>query len=225
MRNGTKKVPVPSKRPRGRPRSFDEAEALAALTRTFWVHGFAAASLDELAASAGINRPSLYATFGDKRAMYLRAVAEVTSRLEAAMERSLSPERPLADALAAFYAESIEQYSSGEPGPRGCFVVCTAPSAAVDEPEIKRALAGVLRTIDRGFEKPIAAARDRGELPPHADPRMLAMLAASALHSLAIRARAGESRARLVELSRAAVELILGVRPRDSDSAARRGRA
>lgn len=211
MRNSTK-VPRSSSatRPRGRPRAFDESEALAALTATFWVRGFAAASLDELAASAGVNRPSLYAAFGDKRAMYLRALRSFAAELEKALGPALAPERPLADGLAALYRESIDLYLSGLPGPRGCLVVCTAPSAALDDPEIRHALADVLRAIDRVFERRFERAKEMGEVAAGADPTALALVASSALHGLAIRARAGESRATLARLAAAAVQLITG---------------
>lgn len=207
MRSSTKNPP---QRGRGRPRAFDESEALAALTRTFWVHGFAASSLDDLAAAAGVNRPSLYAAFGNKQAMYLRVIAAFAAELEAALATALAPDRPLSDGLAALYRDSIALYLSGDPGPRGCLVVCTATSAALDEPDIKAALARVLRTMDRAFEKRFAAARDAGEIGQATDPRALALLASGTMHSLAVRARAGESRATLVRLAEAAVAILAG---------------
>jgi AcrR family transcriptional regulator len=93
MRDGTEST----SKPRGRPRAFEPSDALDALTKVFWTHGFAAASLDALAASAGVNRPSLYAAFGDKRTMYLRAIEKVAAGLEASMTRVLAGDRPLRD--------------------------------------------------------------------------------------------------------------------------------
>jgi AcrR family transcriptional regulator len=209
MRDSTKL----SSKPRGRPRAFEPNDALDALTNVFWTHGFAAASLDALAASAGVNRPSLYAAFGDKRTMYLRAIGKIAQQLEASMAQALAGDRPLRAELTAFYEESIEVYLAGEPGPRGCLVMCTAPSAAIDEPEVKDALREVLATIDRGFEKRLTSAREAGELATDTDVRALARVASSALHSLAIRARAGESRAHLRALARAAAALIVGAAP------------
>jgi AcrR family transcriptional regulator len=205
MRDGTK----PGTRGRrGRPRGFDEAEALAALTDTFWVHGFAAASVDELAASAGINRPSLYAAFGNKRSVYLRVIADFAEKLDDVLASTLSPERPLAEGLSALYRASIALYLSGESQPRGCLIVCTATTAAVDDPEIKQALAKILRAMDRALEKRLVRARDSGEIDEDAQPRGLARLASGTLHSLAIRARAGQSRATLQTLADAAVAAI-----------------
>lgn len=206
MRTGTKTTATGR---RGRPRGFDEGQALAGLTETFWVRGFAAASVDELAAAAGINRPSLYAAFGNKQAMYLRVIASFAEKLEATLAATLSVDLPVAQGLAALYEASIALYLSGEPHPRGCLAVCTATSAALDEPEIKQALARVLRTMDRALHKRLKLARDAGELTRDANPRARALLASSALHSLAIRARAGESRATLRLLADAAVKAVM----------------
>jgi TetR/AcrR family transcriptional regulator, copper-responsive repressor len=207
MQKGTKMAP---KVRRGRPRAFDEAQALAALTETFWVHGFAATSVDALAAAAGINRPSLYAAFGNKQAAYLRVVAGFAARLEEVLAATLAEDRPLADGLGELYRKSLALYLSGAPEPRGCLVVCTATAAALDEPEVKQALAKVLRVMDRALEKRLELARTTGELPGDANPRALALLASGALHSLAVRARAGESRATLLLLADTAVKAVVG---------------
>jgi hypothetical protein len=117
----------------------------------------------------------------------------------------------VSDELTTFYEESIAAYLDGESGPRGCLIVCTAPSSSLDEPEVKDALRAVLAMIDRGLEKRFATAREAGELATDTDVRALARVASSALHSLAIRARAGESRAQLLTLARASVALTVGV--------------
>ena len=67
MRNGTELA----KRSRGRPRAFIPSQVLDRVRTVFMEKGFAAASLDELAAASGLNRPSLYAAFGDKEQLYI----------------------------------------------------------------------------------------------------------------------------------------------------------
>ncbi len=184
-------------RPRGRPRTFDEDRLLDALLDTFWAKGFGGASLDDLAAAAGVKRQSLYLAFGDKEAMYLKAMARFASLLEAAFTQAFTPGRPLAEGLGAFYLQSLEHYLSGDGAPRGCFVLCTAPVEAPSVPAVRAALFGLLGRIDAAFERRFCAAADAGELAPTANPAALAGLAAAALHSLAIRARAGFDRAAL----------------------------
>lgn len=184
-------------KPRGRPRTFDEDQVLGAVLDVFWAKGYAACSIDELAAAARVSKPSLYAAFGDKRTMYLRALERVAGELGTALEAALGLDRPLADGLSAFFCASLERFMSGDQGPRGCLVLCTAATEAVEEPEIRKALARVLSEIDAGLERRFAAAKALGEISRSTDPQALASLAAAALHSLAIRVRAGEQRDRL----------------------------
>ena len=71
-------------RPRGRPRSFDETGALEKATQVFWSKGYDGVTIDDLVAGMGVGRPSLYAVFGDKRAIFLRvlrAYAETEGRI------------------------------------------------------------------------------------------------------------------------------------------------
>ncbi len=192
-------------KPRGRPRTFDEDRVLGSILDAFWTRGYTACSMDELAAAARVSKPSLYAAFGDKRATYLRAMERFTNEFEGAVEAALGPDRPLADGLLAFYQASLERFMSGDHGPRGCLVLCTAATEAVVEPEIRAVLAGVLSRLDCALERSFAAAIASGQISRDADPRALAALAAAALHSLAIRARAGEPRDRLDALITAAV--------------------
>ena len=192
-------------KPRGRPRSVDEGRVLGALLETFWTRGYTAVSIDELAQAAGVSKPSLYAAFGDKRAMYLRAMARFAGEFEGAVEAALTPARPLADGLLAFYQASLERFMSGDHGPRGCLVLCTAAAEAVVEPAIRDVLAGVLARLDGALERSFEAAKLSGQLSTSAEPRTLAALAAAVLHSVAIRVRAGEPRDRLDAIIAAAV--------------------
>lgn len=170
---------------------------LDALLDTFWTKGFGGASLDDLAEAAGVKRQSLYLAFGDKETMYLKAMARFAGWLEAAFVQAFAPGRPLAEGLRAFYLKSLEFYLSGDAGPRGCFVLCTAPVEAPSTPAVRAALATLLGRIDAGFERRFGAAAAAGEIAAAASPSTLAKLAAAALHSLAIRARAGADRAAL----------------------------
>ena len=70
-------------KPRGRPRSFDERDALEKATQVFWSKGYDGVTIDDLVAGMGVGRPSLYAVFGDKRTLFLRvlrAYAETEGR-------------------------------------------------------------------------------------------------------------------------------------------------
>jgi AcrR family transcriptional regulator len=201
-----KKSPPPP-RPRGRPRSFDEAEVLSSLLEVFWESGFSRASLEDLEVAAGLNRPSLYGAFGDKQQMYLRALAAFEARMVERLGPTLHPSKPLADGLRAFYEQALELYTGG--AARGCMVLSTAVAEAVADPAARKALTAVLARLDVALERRFTQAQQAGELTSTASPRSLALTATAVLHSLSLRARAGLPRARLVELIDAGLEVVL----------------
>jgi AcrR family transcriptional regulator len=196
-----------SSRPRGRPRSFDEDAVLAAVSDTFWQRGFSGCSLDDLAQAAGVTRPSLYVALGDKRSMYLRALERFEAELQAGLAACLEAKTPLRQGLLRFYRSSIELYCSGDAGPRGCLVVCTAPVEALHDVDVRALLAQVLAAMDKGFEARFEEALRDGEIAPDADVSARARVASSVVHSLAIRARAGATKEVLNGLAEAGAML------------------
>jgi AcrR family transcriptional regulator len=196
---------------RGRPRAYDPKTALQQALGVFWNTGYSGASLDSIATAAGMNRPSLYAAFGDKHALYIKALEQYWESAAAAMHDALADlNRPLAEALMLFYEGQLSIYFSGEGQPRGCFAIGTATTEAVEDAEIRDALSGLISKLDADLEARLRAAVHTGELPEGADPVALAALAAAMLYSIAIRARAGKSRAELTQLARHAVSVICG---------------
>src|ERR1700749_1598554 len=113
-------------RPRGRPRSFDESDALEKATQVFWSKGYDGVTIDDLVAGMGVGQPSLNAVFGDKRAIFLRALKAYAERKgESAAKALLSPKR-LRDSIAGFLRYAVE--SATEKGSsRGCRLICVAP--------------------------------------------------------------------------------------------------
>ncbi len=195
----------------GRPRAYDPQTALWRAMDGFWKSGYAGTSLDELCTETGMNRPSLYAAFGDKHTLYLKALAQYWQLSLVAMRDALTDSGySLREALMRAYDGQLEIYFSGEELSRGCFVIGTAITEAVEDPEIRSSLADGLRKLDADFEARFQLALERGELHGDADPSVLAVLASALLHTLAIRARAGVPRAELREIARKAVNVICG---------------
>jgi len=200
---------------RGRPRAYDPDEALAQATAAFWDAGYSATSLDDLSAATGMNRPSLYGAFGDKRALYLKSIEGYRAMAQAAMQKALPYEGSLREALTVLYERAISLYLSGEHGARGCLLTSTAATEAVMDPDIRRAARAALEEIDAAFETRIRHGRDHGDLPRSADPAMLGKLASAILHTLSIRARTGAPRALLEAIAESGVELICGTGKRE----------
>jgi AcrR family transcriptional regulator len=195
---------------RGRPRAYDAGTALKQATDTFWRGGYSGTSLDNISAATGMNPPSLYAAFGNKRALYLEALAHYWELSLAATREALAQDRPLRQSLMLAYDAALSIYFSGKGSARGCFVIGTAVTETLEDQEIRKSVAAGLRTIDADFEARFRDARDRGELNGNADPATLAILASATMHSIAIRARAGTPRSELREIARKAVSVICG---------------
>jgi AcrR family transcriptional regulator len=199
--------PEDGARRRGRPRSFDEDEVLEKARGVFWTLGYTAASLDDLAAATGLNRPSLYAAFGDKHALYMRALSRTRESAVAGMRAMMGREGPLREVLGALFDRAIAGYTSGEAA-RGCFIIGTATVQAVDDPEARALLAAFVADEDMVFRERFERAAN--ELAPGIDPADAAAMASAALHTLAIRARMGEPQAGLERVPHSAVRLICG---------------
>lgn len=199
MRTGTKIPP----RPRGRPRSFDRDTVLGAASQRFRTHGFAATSLDELAEATGVNRPSLYAAFGDKRGIYLAALERTHDWVQKSFLGLRAAGLPVRPMLERMFAFTIDIYRSGELGPSGCIALNTATAEAVTDPHIRAALERILDLEDREIEAALAEAGSPA-------PRAHANIVTSVLHSLSIRARAGTPRETLDRVAADCVDLIAG---------------
>ncbi len=176
----------------------------------FWRDGFAATSLDTISAATGMNRPSLYAAFGDKRDIYVKAYERYRERARLRMAEIFASELPARVLLRRIYGIAIDMYVSGEDGPRGCFTVMTATSEAVFDPVIRELAVTGLNEMDRAFVHMFKRAQEKGELATAADPAKLAQLATATIHTLAVRARVRVPRKELEAIADAAVDLICG---------------
>jgi AcrR family transcriptional regulator len=203
------KTGVNAPKRRGRPRTYQPEVALGKALDLFRKDGFAATSLDDLSAATGMNRPSLYGAFGDKRELYIKSYARYRADARAAMVDIFREELPIRKRLARIYAVALDIYLSGEAGPRGCFTVMTAASEAVFDPEIGAMVLEGFSELDRAFAACFRIARKQGELPETVDPVVLAQLASATIHTIAIRARARVPRKELEAIVKGAIEVMV----------------
>lgn len=194
--------------PAGRPRAFDPDKALDRALRVFWKRGYEGASLPELTRAMGINRPSLYAAFGNKEALFKKAIERYVS----------GPASPARDALQAptarevvqqLFAAGIELTTSSR-NPRGCFIVqgalaCGQDSETARRELLKRRAATELALRER-FERAIA----EKDLPTGTDAADLARYVTAILHGMAVQAAGGASRKSLQRVAKLALRAIPG---------------
>jgi AcrR family transcriptional regulator len=198
----------PSKKPRGRPRAYDPDVALARAMEVFWEAGYSGTSLDELGAGMGMNRPSMYAAFGDKESLYLEALRRYRDASRAGIRSALAPDRSLREGLRIVFAGAIELYLAGKGGARGCFLIGTAVTEAARNPKVRDLLRDSVHALDEVFQERMRVAREEGELPKTADVAGRARMASAVLETMSLRARAGEDKATLEAIAASSIDVI-----------------
>jgi TetR/AcrR family transcriptional repressor of nem operon len=135
-----------------RPRAFDDDKVLDAAIACFWQRGLAATSVRDLATEMGINGPSLYNAFGDKRALFARALERYAERSMRStiqrLEEELSPKGAIREFLRLLIRKSIT-----DPDRRGCLIVNSALEVSPHYPELGGAIASYLDEIEAFFRR------------------------------------------------------------------------
>ena len=193
---------------RGRPRQFDEDEALTGAMLLFWEKGLSATSLDDLAIVMNMNRPSIYNAFGNKDAIYRKSLARFCGQLDKGMQETLDASTSVDIGLNAFFEQAIEVYCGSNPQ-MGCLMICTAPSEAVSNPEVGKDLRDLISRLDVGLSQRLARAQRNGEISVDLQPKLTAKLLQATLQTIALRARTGEPKASLRKLARYAVKTLV----------------
>ena len=193
-------------RPRGRPRSFDEADALEKATQVFWSKGYDGVTIDDLVAGMGVGRPSLYAVFGDKRAIFLRALRAYAERKGASAAKALLSPPGLRNSIVGFLRYAVES-ATQKGSARGCLMICVAP--LVDDVEVRKflqnAVAGGAALVERRLRDGISA----GEIPSDFPVAARAIQVTDFARGLTMRAQLGVPRKTLLKDAEEAADLVL----------------
>ncbi len=193
-------------KPRGRPRSFDEREALEKAIQVFWSKSYDGVTIDDLVVGMGVGRPSLYAVFGDKRTIFVRALKAYAEAKGARAAKALFSPPTLREALASFLRHAVES-ATEEGSAQGCLMVCIAP--LVDDAEVRQflkdAVAAGAALVERRFRDGITA----GEIPPDFPVAARAIQVGDLARGLTMRAQMGTPRATLLRDAQEAADLVL----------------
>jgi AcrR family transcriptional regulator len=189
-----------SKRPRGRPLSFDREQVLDAAVQVFWEKGYEGASVDELTKAMGINPPSLYAKFGNKHGLFLQAIDRYVATVTSTQIVPLNESGDIRQAISGYLGEVIRCVASSD-WPRGCLVVSVATEACERDEMVRSKVTGLLDEAEEFIAHRIAqAARDDTSV-RFEDPKKLARMIVAIGQGIAARARAGATRDELHELA------------------------
>ncbi|MFB9516351.1 TetR/AcrR family transcriptional regulator [Streptomyces purpureus] len=189
-------------RQRGRPRSFDRDAALEKATLVFWEHGYETTSVADLTRAIGIGAPSLYAAFGDKKALFGEVVEAYAERYGSFGARALAEEPTARAGMARLLRESAAEFT--DPAhPFGCLMIAAAINCGT--PEVEQALRERRQATLDAFESRIRADIAAGLLPPSTDARALARFSGGVMQGMSQQARDGATREELEMLAETAM--------------------
>ena len=150
-----------------RPRSFDPDEALDLARDVFWEKGFQGTSLDDITAATGLAKPSLYAAFGDKNALFLKVLERYHARIVANAERIVN-DGPSAREAVNRWLTGFVPFCSGVKGKRGCLSVNTAADGAAMQKEVRKRIGDFNRKLEELLRNRLRA--DRSQFSDGFDP-------------------------------------------------------
>ncbi|MGY3440903.1 TetR/AcrR family transcriptional repressor of nem operon [Bradyrhizobium sp. USDA 4473] len=160
---------TPAPLPRGRPRSFDEDAAIERAMGVFWSRGYHATALPDLLRATKLSRGSLYAAFGDKHSLFLRALDRYIDDAVTRLNVELDPRKDPVDGLRAYLAGYVDR-TSGAHGRRGCLVIATAMELAGRDADVNRRIAGFFRVMEARVADALSRAKAAGQLADGVDP-------------------------------------------------------
>jgi len=197
MKNG------PKSRTAGRPRAFDPEAALDAAMRVFWQRGYDGASLAELTEAMQINRPSLYATFGDKETLFRKAMDRYCAGPASYVEAALRQPTARA-AVEAIFAGAINLTTSPA-NPLGCLLI-QAGTAGAEHDSMRCAMVRQRKIGLDLLQDRLERGQREGDLSTSVDAAALARYITTVLRGLGIQAADGDSREDLLAVARTAMQ-------------------
>jgi AcrR family transcriptional regulator len=187
----------------GRPREFDADKALDRALQVFWRKGYEGASLSELTKAMGINRPSLYAAFGNKEELFRKALDRYaegqTTYFEALQE-------PTARAVVERLLLGLGDALTDRRNPRGCLMVQGALACGEAANSIREELASRRAAAQHAIRERLERAKSDGDLPAGANPSDLARYVAAVIHGMAVQAAGGASGDELRSVAQTALQ-------------------
>lgn len=194
-------------RGRGRPRAFNEIEALDNAMGLFWRMGYEGASMEALTSVMGISRSSLYQSFGDKKTLFLRAVEHYALTRLAPLLDALDKGGDFKTDLAAFI-EAVARHATADPDRLGCLVASVLSDAAGSDPRLRVELGNRFAAVEARIAVRIKRAKKVGDFPLDEDTNAMAAVIGAIARGMMLSGRAGVPAHKLRATGAAAVAMV-----------------
>ena len=193
---------------RGRPRVFDMDKALDKALEIFWKRGYEGASIAELAETLGINKPSLYAAFGNKEELFKKALSRYVSGPVAFIQEAVN--QPTAFEVAQNFLINAVKFFTDTKHPKGCLIVQAALSVSADSLLVQDLLTKYRYSYEQQLAKRFEKAKEDGDLPTDANAETLAKFLSTLHQGMSVQVSSGASKEELMQI----VEFALKSWPR-----------
>jgi AcrR family transcriptional regulator len=176
----------------GRPRAFDPDTALEAALQVFWRNGYEGTALSDLTAAMGINRPSIYATFGNKEALFRKALDLYERQFMGSFTDALA--QPTVRAVIERVLSETVARVTGRSTPAGCLGTNGAIACSPESQPVRQELIRRRKAIEEHLRRRLEKAKSIGDLSADADPGVLAKAVITMTQGIAVQAAGGCSR-------------------------------
>lgn len=190
-----------------RPRAFDEEQALRKAMEIFWSKGFEATSLTDLTEAMGLSKSSLYAAFGDKDALFARALDLYVAEISAERVRILRTARTAREGIRNYFEHHI-RVALDPRTPPGCLFVNSAVEVDRLAEETAQRLGARAKTGETAVRELLDRAQKAGEIPRAKDTRGMALMIIAVSHGLHVMARMHADRKKLQAAAETALESL-----------------
>ena len=171
-----------------RRKEFEREEVLEKAMDVFWRFGYEGTSMQSLVETMGINRSSLYETFGDKKSLFEAAIAHYEKTRVQGMVDCLQEMGASKPAISKVFDSLIEQ-SIGDTERRGCFLTNTAIELCPHDPQIAKRIATDMKIVERAFYKVLVNAQKKGEIDPEKSLSEIAQYLTSSFQGIRVMAK------------------------------------
>lgn len=189
-----------------RPKAFDPSDALDAALATFWQRGYEKTSLDDLIAATRVGRQSLYDTFGDKRALYLRSLDRYRETTQAALRDLFATGRPIRECVRAVLFGIVDEPKAKHE--RGCLLLSANLERDLADPDVAALVKRNQVEVEAIFASAFEDARRRGDLDQAKNPAALARFFVVTIQGMRATARARSDRQALGQVARVALAAL-----------------